>query len=158
PTPIDTLLRAIELFQGSNFLQYSIYQHLTASLLRWGAGFLLAAAIGLALGITATSVRRAHELIIPLTAFFQPIPSLAWIPLAILLLGLGNQSTVFIIFLAGLFPVIISVSTGIRSVSSGLIRAAQMLGASRRVVYSRVLLPGALPHLLIGLRTALANG
>ncbi|MBO8126580.1 MAG: ABC transporter permease [Firmicutes bacterium] len=158
PTPIETFSRAAELLFGANFLQYSIYQHIGSSLLRWGIGFILAAIAGLVLGILATLFDHAYEIIIPITALLQPVPSLAWIPLAILLLGLGPRSTVFIIFLAGLFPVIINVTTGIKSVPLGLLRAGQMMGAKQTTIFLKILLPGSLPHLLSGLRTALANG
>jgi len=158
PTPFATLARGFELLTGEYFLQHSIYEHLFASLTRWGIGFGLAAAIGLATGIVTTISRGVDKLLMPITAFLQPIPSLAWIPLAVLLLGLGNQSTIFIIFLAGVFPIVISVSAGIHSIPKGLIRAAQMMGADKRNIFFRVLLPGAMPHLLTGLRAALANG
>lgn len=158
PTPIDTAIRGVELFTGDSFLGHTIYLHLASSLLRWGAGFVVAAILGLTLGLIATLSPRASDLIIPLAAFLQPVPSLAWIPLAILLLGLGNQSTVFIIFLAGVFPIIISVVAGIKSVPSGLLRAASMMGANRKTTFFKVLLPGSLPHLLSGFRSGLANG
>ncbi|NLY56089.1 MAG: ABC transporter permease [Firmicutes bacterium] len=158
PTPSATFSRAVELLAGEYFLHHSLYQHLFASLTRWAIGFALAAAVGLAAGIITTISQRADRLIMPITAFLQPIPSLAWIPLAVLLLGLGNQSTIFIIFLAGVFPIMISVSAGIHSIPKGLIRAAQMMGADKSQIFFRVLLPGALPHLLTGLRAGLANG
>ncbi len=157
PTPGQTFLRGIELFSGSLFLQHSIYTHLGYSLYRWALGSLIAVLIGSILGFVATSHIKAERIILPLSAFFQPVPSLAWIPLAILLLGLGTRSTIFIIFLAGVFPIIINVVAGIKSVPSSLLRAAAMLGASPQIIFWKVLVPGALPHTLSGLRTSLAN-
>jgi ABC-type nitrate/sulfonate/bicarbonate transport system permease component len=94
----------------------------------------------------------------PVVTILQPIPSLAWIPVAILVLGLGPASTLLIIFLAGVFPVILNTAVGVRSVDEGFLRAARMMGADQRTVFRRVLIPGAFPHMLSGFRNALANG
>lgn len=94
----------------------------------------------------------------PIVHMMQTIPSLAWIPIAILLLGLGSPATVFIIFLAGVFAITINTVAGVRSIDVPNIRAAQMLGVGRGALLTQVLLPGAAPHTLSGLRVGLANG
>lgn len=158
PNPFDTFLRLLQLLRGKSLLQFTIYGHLMASLIRWGSGFILALVVGMGLGILMGWSALMERLLMPLIYVLQPIPSLAWIPVAILLLGLGQSSTIFIIFLAGVFPIIINMTAGVRTVNGMYIRAAQMLGSNDRTLFFQVLLPGAIPHLLSGFRVGLANG
>lgn len=158
PTPLDTLSRLLVLLGGETFLQYTIYGHLLESLIRWGSGFFLALLVGMGLGILMGWSPVIQRLVMPLIYIMQPIPSLAWIPVAILLLGLGQRSTIFIIFLAGVFPIIINMTAGVTSVNPMYVRAAQMLGCRKGALFFRVLLPAAIPHLLSGFRVGLANG
>lgn len=158
PTPLATAARFIELSMGQTLLQHSIYGHIQESLIRWGAGFFLALVIGMGVGIFMGYSSFIERLFMPLIYVLQPIPSLAWIPVAILLLGLGQPSTIFIIFLAGFFPIVINMTAGVESVSTMYIRAARMLGTNDRTLFFQVLLPAALPHLLSGFRVGLANG
>jgi ABC-type nitrate/sulfonate/bicarbonate transport system permease component len=110
------------------------------------------------LGLLAGWFTYFRMLIMPIVHVLLRIPNLAWIPVAILLLGFGSQSTVFIIFLAGFFPVLISTVAGVRNVDVKLVQAALMLGTARSKLLFKVLLPGAFPHLISGLRIGLANG
>lgn len=158
PTPLDTFFRLLALLGGETLLQHTLYGHLLMSLTRWGWGFLLALLLGMGLGILMGWSATLLQIIRPLITILQPIPSLAWIPVAILLLGLGERSTIFIIFLAGIFPIVINMSAGMTSVNPMYVRAARMLGSRDGTLFFRVLLPAALPHLLSGFRVGLANG
>ena len=93
----------------------------------------------------------------PLVYALQLIPGLAWIPITLLLFGLGNVSTIFMIFMLALTPIIITTSTGISNTPSDLINSAILMGASRRSLVIHVLFPSALFHIVDGMRIGLAN-
>ncbi|MFY9370840.1 MAG: ABC transporter permease [bacterium] len=158
PTPLETLLQLGRLLAGSPLLGSSIYLHLGASLGRWLLAFTLAALLGMGIGILTAWLPGLDSLLTPLLVLLQPVPSLAWIPIAILLLGLGYTSTVSIIFLAAFFPIAVNTNGGIKNVNPLYIRAARMLGAKNRRLLCQVALPAALPQILSGLRIGLANG
>jgi ABC-type nitrate/sulfonate/bicarbonate transport system permease component len=158
PTPWLTALRLLELLAGEEYLQSTIYGHLAGSVGRWLIGFSLAVVAGTIAGIALGWSGWLRRAVMPVVAMMQTIPSLAWVPVAILVMGLGSAATVFIIFLAGVFAMTVNVTAGVRSVDAVFIKAALMMGADNRQLLCRVLLPGALPHLLSGLRVALANG
>jgi ABC-type nitrate/sulfonate/bicarbonate transport system permease component len=91
----------------------------------------------------------------PLMELLRPIGAIAWIPLAILMFGVGQLVPVFLIFYASTFPVFVSTLAGIRQVDRRLIQAAEMLGSSRRMIVTHVVLPATLPLVLSGARLSL---
>jgi ABC-type nitrate/sulfonate/bicarbonate transport system permease component len=158
PTPVGTLSRLVDLLGGQKLYNVTIYSHVSASLARWAAGYALAVFFGIVMGISLGVSRRTHDVgIIPIY-IFQMIPGLAWVPIAMLIFGLGNVSTIFMIFMTALPPIAISTSSGIRAVSPNLVKAAQMTGASRSRIFFRVLLPASAMSVINGLRIGLANG
>jgi ABC-type nitrate/sulfonate/bicarbonate transport system permease component len=158
PTPLDTYHRLMALLQGRLLVDFTIWRHLGDSLRRWGIGFSLAAGLGIISGLLLGWSRLLERLSMPTVTVLQLIPGLAWIPVAILLFGIGERTTIFMIAATSLPPVIINTTAGVKGVSEILVRAAKMLGADRRTLFLRVLLPGSLPHLLSGLRVGFANG
>ncbi len=158
PTPWQTGVRVLELLQGDPLSRQGIYTHLLASLRRWLAGFAMAAAAGLTYGLLAGRSLSFERATARIPQLLLLVPGLAWIPVAILLFGIGERATVFMIAMAAFAPVAISASSGIRSVDIRFVRAAQMLGAGRGDLFFRVLLPAALPALLSGLRIGLGTG
>jgi ABC-type nitrate/sulfonate/bicarbonate transport system permease component len=158
PTPWDTLQRLLALFQGRPLVDFSIYQHLGDSVRRWGIGFVIALVLGIASGLVLGWSRLLERISMPTVTVLQLIPGLAWVPVAILLFGIGEQATIFMIAVASLAPIIINTTAGVKGVNELLLRAARMMGANRRTLFVRVLLPGSLPHLLSGLRVGFANG
>jgi sulfonate transport system permease protein len=132
-----------------------LFRHLGISLLRVLEGFALAAAIGLPLGIgigLSRTLDRMTDLIIQL---LKPIPPIAWIPLAILWFGIGEGGKVFIIFLGAVFPIVVNAVDGIRQTDHRFVELARILEVSRARFILRVILPGALPAIMTGLRTGL---
>lgn len=155
PTPLECFSLFRELLGGSPFLDRSIYQHTLVSFLRWVEGF----GIGLGGGVAyvcatgwSPSLRR---ITMPTIEVLQVIPGLAWIPVALLLFGLNQKATVAMIALTAFPAVAIAGVMGIGSVEERYVRAARMCGASSLSLFITVLLPGALPHFLSGLRIAL---
>lgn len=158
PTPWQTVVRLGELLAGTPLLDASIYSHLGHSLARWTVGFCLATVGGLLCGLAAGCWRWAARFLLPNIQLLQLVPGLAWIPLALLLFGIGPRATVFMIAITALPPIALSVVGGIRHVDPSYVRAARMMGASRGTLLFRVLLPAALPQILTGLRVGLGNG
>ncbi len=158
PTPWTTLLRLLELVGGRALLDYSIYRHLVDSLFRWAAGFAIASFCGVAFGLAAGWWRPMERITMPSVQAVQLIPGLAWIPVALLLFGVGESATVFMIAVTAFTPVAINVVSGVKRVDMTHVRAARMLGARGPTLFLRVLLPGALPQIVSGLRIGLGNG
>ena len=131
-------------------------KHVWISILRVLQGFGLAALLGIVLGTAiglSSTLDRTTDLAIQL---LKPIPPLAWIPLAILWLGIDEPSKIFIIFLGAFFPILINVITGIRNTDNKFVELAKILEVSRWKFIRQVVIPGALPSVMTGLRVGLA--
>lgn len=118
-------------------------------------GFLAAAIVGIPLGLAMGESRRIEALVNPAFLLIRPIPPLAWIPLAIVWLGLGDPAKVLIIWFAAFVPAVINSYAGVRSIEPHLIEAARMLGVSKLRYVREVLVPGAMPMIFTGLRLSL---
>jgi NitT/TauT family transport system permease protein/taurine transport system permease protein len=127
---------------------------LSASLYRIALGFLLAAVIGIPIGLAMGRVRWIFEVIDPFLEFFRPVPPLAYIPLLVVWFGIGESPKVILIA-AGTMPIIIiNALSGVRSIPPVRLRVAQSLGATKWQMFYRVILPSALPEIFTGLRVA----
>ena len=118
-------------------------------------GFAVAVATGVPLGLGMGWSRRFEALANPAFLLLRPIPPLAWIPLAIVWLGLGDAAKVLVIWFAAFVPCVINSYTGVRAIDRHLVEAARMLGVPRRMLVLEVLLPGAAPLVFTGLRLSL---
>lgn len=130
-------------------------RHIGISVLRVLEGFGIAAVLGLGLGAAiglSRTLDRWTDLIIQVV---KPIPPIAWIPLAILWFGIGEQSKVYIIFLGAFFPIIINTIDGIRQTDHKFVEVARILAVPRFKFVRQVVLPGALPAIMTGLRVGL---
>jgi len=130
-------------------------RHIGISILRVLEGFGIAAILGLVLGTAiglSRTLDRWTDLIIQVV---KPIPPIAWIPLAILWFGIGEQSKVYIIFLGAFFPIIINTIDGIRQTDHKFVEVARILAVPRFKFVRQVVLPGALPAIMTGLRVGL---
>jgi len=134
-----------------------LWSNIWTSAFRVGVSFALGIVIGVPLGIgmaVAPTVKNISE---PFVRFLSPIPALAWVPLAILWFGLGDGAAIFIITLAAVFPIIFNTIQGVHDIDWRLVDAARMLGAGRRQVFKRVMLPSLTPYLVTGFRNSMAN-
>ena len=120
-------------------------------------GFLIGAGVGTTLGFTLALFSQNARAATNAIELLRPIPPIAWIPLAVLWFGIGTRSAVFLVALAAFFPVLINALHGAASVSDSYWNAARCLGAGRRLLVIDVLLPGALPQVLAGLRIGLGT-
>ncbi len=128
--------------------------HASYTLGRMFIGFALAVVIGLPLGILMGRVRAVEAMFLPLVSALMPIPSLAWVPVFILWFGLGNTVAVLIVCYAAMFPMVLNAWSGVRSVNQLWLRAAGAMGADGTALFWKVMLPGAAPFIISGLRQA----
>src|ERR1700742_1113168 len=131
--------------------------HVVDTLLRLFAGFFLAAVVGVALGIMMGRSRRAEDIALPLISIGAPIPGLAYAPLFLLWFGLGNKSAVLLVAFVSAFPIVFNTWTGVKAVKEIWVRSALAMGADDRRLFVKVIVPGALPYILTGLRLGLAQ-
>lgn len=148
-------LAAYDAAQGS-WLAWAVSGELlhdaAASLTRVFVGFAIGGGLGLGLGLLMGVSGTAYRLLNPVVQILRPIPPIAYIPLAILWFGLGNPPAFFLISLGAFFPILLNTIAGVRNVDSVYVRAAQNLGARGTVMFRRVILPAAAPHILTGVR------
>lgn len=157
-SPLAVCAAFAELFTQGMPPGFLLPLHAAHSLGRVLAGVLLAAALGCPLGLALGASRLARAQLMPLVDFIRPIPPLAWIPVAILWFGIGYGSAVFLIFLGAFFPIVLGTCSGVRGVDRLLCDAVRTLGGSTRDIWLKVLLPGAMPALLTGVRVGLGIG
>jgi NitT/TauT family transport system permease protein len=131
--------------------------HALDTVIRLLSGFTLAAVAGLAIGVLMGRSRRAEDIFLPLVSILAPIPGLAYTPLFLLWFGPGQFSAVLLVAFVSSFPIIYNSWTGVKAVKEIWVRSAQAMGADDRRMFSHVILPGALPYILTGLRLGLAQ-
>jgi len=131
--------------------------HAAETLLRLLAGFALAAMAGIILGIAMARSRLAEDIALPLVSIGAPIPGVAYAPLFLLWFGLGNISVVLLVGFVSTFPIVFNTWTGVKAVKEIWVRSAQAMGADQGRLFRHVILPGALPYILAGLRLGLAQ-
>ncbi len=127
------------------------YLHILHSMQRVAIAYGLAVVLGIVLGVAMGRSRWAEDIILPYIELLRPIPAVAWIPLAILMLPTEQASIVFITFLGALFPIVLNTTHGVEQTNPTLIRAARSLGASNTAILWHVVLPGAMPSIVAGL-------
>ena len=132
--------------------------HFFASVRRLLFSFALAGVVGIPLGLLMGLNRVAFELFDPLIELLRPISGIAWIPLGLFIFGVGESLPTAIMFYGAFFPMVINTVVSVRSVDRNFIDAARTLGADRSVVLRHVVLPAALPGILVGARLAAGAG
>jgi NitT/TauT family transport system permease protein len=135
-------------------LDGTMLHHAGMTLYRMLCGFMLAVVVALPLGIMMGRVRALENFFMPLASALMPIPSLAWVPVFILWFGLGNTVSILIVFYAALFPMMLNAWSGVRAVNQLWLRAAGAMGAGENALFWKVILPGASPFIITGLRQA----
>lgn len=149
-SPLGTLRALIEFVPSRTFLVHAV-----PSLSRVGRGLLMASAIGIPLGLLVGYLRTLNLLTNTVFQFCRMTSPLAWMPIAILALGVGDRPVVFLITVTALWPILINTANGVRNVEPAWIRVVRMLGASRWGVLWRVIIPAVLPDMLLGIRISL---
>ncbi len=119
-------------------------------------GYVLAAVAGVGLGLVMGYFRWAHKLFDPIVEVLRPIPSPAYIPVAILFLGIGDSMKIFMVAFSAFFPILLNTITGVRSVDPILLDTARTFGVGTRGIVRKIVLPAALVYIFTGLRISLA--
>jgi len=151
PSPMEVLTASIE------FLSKNASLHFQASIIRVLAGFGLAAVVGIILGILIGWFDIIEDLIFIPLEILRPIPAVAWIPLAILMLPNSEAGMIFITFIGAFFPILISTIRGVEGADVLLIRVGQCLGAGQWHVFKDIVIPGAMPNIASGLVIGMGN-
>ena len=146
--PIDTIVAA--LWKG--LAGGTLLGDIAISLQRAGIAFVAAVVVAIPLGLFMGQVRSVETALDPILQVFRQTSALALYPVFILLLGLGEASKVFVIFWATLFPLLLNTISGVKEVDPKLLEMARVYGATRLTVFRRVVLPGAVPSIFVGLR------
>lgn len=128
-----------------------------ATLWRLGLGWAIAAVLSLLVGFLMARMRTVEEFFLPLISVLIPIPSIAWIPLFILWFGLGNTSVLILVIFSASLPMVLNMWTGMRSIRSIWLRAADSMGVTGYRLFRKVVLPGSLPFVMTGFRIGLAQ-
>ncbi|MFM0204104.1 ABC transporter permease subunit [Paraburkholderia fungorum] len=152
PAPSSVAATALDLARNGD-----LFVHLGVSLLRAAAGFVIGGAIGLALGILVGFSPLAQALLDRSIQMVRAVPFLAMLPLVIVWFGVGEVAKIFLVSLAVLFPIYINTMLGIRQIDPKLMELAKVIGLDRTAVVRRIILPGAMPSILTGVRYALAH-
>jgi NitT/TauT family transport system permease protein len=132
----------------------SMLHHAGSTLYRVMLGFGLAIVAGIPLGILMARFRPVENFFLPLASALMPIPSLAWVPVFILWFGLGNTVSILVVFYAATFPMLLNTWSGVRAVNPLWLRAAGAMGANEQALFWKVIIPGASPFIITGLRQA----
>jgi NitT/TauT family transport system permease protein len=150
PTPWAVLTGTWELIENG-----TLWQHISASLMRVGIGFGLAVCFALPLGLWMGWMQGAYRTLNPLFQILRPISPIAWIPIAILWFGVGDASPIYLIFMSSVFPMVVQTTVGVHTIEKRYLRAAENFAVSRRTLFMRVVIPAVLPQIVVGMRIGL---
>jgi len=157
PGPAEVGRAAVSVYQ-EGYANASIWEHVGASLLRIATAATIAIALGVPIGLLMGLSRWAKGIFDTPIEFYWPLPPLAYLPLMIIWLGIGEVSKVALLTLAMFAPIVLSAQAGVRSVTQERVNAALSLGATRLQLLREIVLPSALPEILTGIRIALGVG
>jgi ABC-type nitrate/sulfonate/bicarbonate transport system permease component len=152
PSPLAVIAAIGELAQS-----LELFQHAAISLARLVASMAVATALAVPLGIMMGLHPLFDRIVDPTVEILRPISGIAWIPLALFIFGIGNELPVFIMTYAAFFPILVGTVAGVRSVDHRLVDAARTMGIPHRTIVTRVVMPAALPSLLVALRLGVAS-
>ena len=154
PSPADVWASARQV-ATRGYANGLLHEHILHSLKLVILGFLVAVSTGVPLGLVMGWSRRAEAFVNPVFSLIRPIPPLAWIPLAILWLGLGDAAKILVIWFAAFVPAVINSFTGVRAIEPYVLEASRMLGTPRARFVAEILVPAAAPMIFTGLRLSL---
>lgn len=153
PPPLKTTSALWRIVQDT-----SVLANLALTLSRVLIGFGIACAIGLPLGFVMGMSNGAFQLFDPLVSSVRQVPMMAWVPLAIIWLGLGNGPTLFLIAMVGVFPIILNTIAGVRSISPTYYHVARSMGSGPWSIFAHVIVPASLTDILTGMRLSMGMG
>lgn len=152
PAPMAIVTTAWEYIKNGKLIN-----DIAISFIRVLEGFLLGLVTGFVIGIAASLFPKFDTFTDLVIQILRPIPPIAWIPLAILWFGIGETSKVFIIFLGAFFPVFLNTAEGVRGIDPKYFELAQVYEIPKPKLIGRIVIPGALPSIMTGIRLGLGN-
>lgn len=161
PGPASTFHSAVALFADPFYINgpndVGIGWNILASLGRVIAGFALAAAVGIPMGFLIGRFARLDAVCAPIISLLRPVSPLAWLPLGLLLFKAANPAAVWAIFICSIWPLIINTADGVRRVPQDYMNVARVLNLPEGKVFTRILLPSAMPQLITGVRLSIGT-
>lgn len=157
PSPRQVVIATYNLIV-KGFVDATLAEHVGASLYRIFGALLASVVIGIPVGLAIATSRVGRGILDPVVEFLRPLPPLAYLPLIIIWVGIGEASKITVIALSMLPSIILSTSAGVRGVSKDHLNAARSLGANRQQLLLHVVLPSTVPSILTGVRIALGAG
>lgn len=151
PGPLLVLKAFIELVSDG-----TLFNHSVASLYRVTVGFYLAAILGIPLGILLGMHRVANSMFNPIVQFLRPISPLAWIPLAMLWFGIGDNPAIFLIFLSSFFSLVVASAIAVKSINPIYFQVAANFNFTRQETITKVVVPAIIPNVVTALRLTIA--
>jgi ABC-type nitrate/sulfonate/bicarbonate transport system permease component len=158
PSPVEIVLGFKDLLVVGVPPGHLLHNHMLYSLYRVVLGYAAASLLAIPLGLLMGWSPKLLKMIRPVVEVVRPIPPLAWIPIAILWFGIGIKSAAFIIFLGAFFPILLNTISGVLSISPILIEAARTLHAKEKDIFLKVLFPGTIPSIYVGMRIGIGIG
>ena len=152
PAPQAVVVAAWQLLRDG-----TLWDNTIASLGRVVSGFLLGVALAIPAGFLMGWYRLARGLVEPWVQFMRTVPPLALIPLVIVIIGIGEDAKIFVIFLASFLSCVLASYQGVRNVDNTLVNAARVLGAGDWTIFHRVVVPASMPFIFVGMRVALGS-
>jgi len=155
PSPVATYVAAVEMFsEDRNTLRVGLYDSLRVYL----SGFFFGSLAGIPIGLFLGGFRVLGRTMEVFMNALMATPRIAFIPLIILFLGLGDEAKILVIFLGAVMPIMVNTYAGVRNSDGELVEMARSVGASRRQIFIRIMLPGAFPFVVVGLRIGATIG
>ena len=157
PGPIPVISMFFKTLLGGTIGSQTLIVHIAYSLMRVMIGYFLGAAVGVILGLSMGWSRLIEAIFSPIFRIIRPIPPIAWIPISIIWIGLGEDAKIFLIFIASFSYVTLNAWGGAKNVNQEYINAARMLGANKTKILFTVVLPASIPPIFAGLQVALSS-
>lgn len=157
PTLEDVVIQFFSYVNGTQLLGNSLWQHTISTMKRWLSGYVIGIAIGMMIGVLCAMFQWLTMVVYPIVVMLQMVPGLAWIPVAILIAGIGDETAVLMIVLTTFAPIAMSLMDGVRCVPDEYVYVSRMCEYSRWRRFFCVQLPSAFPMFITGMRLALAN-
>ncbi len=152
PSPLEVVQALLELTKTGQLFKSAV-----ASLFRVTWGFYLAVVTAVPIGLFMGRVARFRQVLNPIIQFLRPISPLAWIPMALMWFGIGDKPAIFLIYLSAFFPMVVFTVSGVAGIKETFLRVAENFGLRGRHLYMKVILPAALPEIIVGLRITLGT-
>lgn len=152
PSPLKAAEGIVTLFQDG-----TLFVDLQVSLFRFLCGYLIAAVLGIGIGLILGRVRRIWEITDPIIQVLRPIAPIAWAPFIVLWFGIGSVPAIVIVFLAAFFPILLATISGVHAVDLKYMKLAQNLEINKHRLLSKIIFPAAFPSIVGGLRIAVGT-